>query len=259
MLTAIKIQAQQRDTRGRKASRKLARRGLVPGVLYGAAKGPVNFQIDPRRLDSILHGAAASTTLFTFDVDGLEEGGVTIFKDVQHDPLTGKIIHADLYRISMDQEIRVKIPVHLVGTARGVKQQGGVLDFVCREIDVSCLPANIPERINVDVSEIDLGHSVKLADVQLPTNVTVHTDLNTPIATVVAPAAEKAQATAEEEAVAAAPTEPEVIKKGKAEEEDGEKGEKGEKKEAGAERREKKEPGAEKRDKRDAGGDKREK
>ncbi len=256
MLTDIKIQAQQRDTLGRKASRKLARRGLVPGVLYGAARAPVNFQIDPRRLDGILHGAATSTTLFSFGVDGLEEGGVTIFKDVQHDPLTGKIIHADLYRISMDQQIRVKIPVHLVGTARGVKQQGGVLDFVCREIDVSCLPANIPERINVDVSEIDLGHALKLADVQLPTNVTIHTDLNTPIATVVAPAAEKAQATAEEEAVAAAPTEPEVIKKGKAEDEEGEKGEK---KEAGAEQREKKEPGGEKKGKRESGGDKREK
>lgn len=256
MLTDIKIQAQQRDTLGRKASRKLARRGLVPGVLYGAAKAPVNFQIDPRRLDSILHGAAASTTLFSFGVDGLEEGGVTIVKDVQHDPLTGKIIHADLYRISMDQQIRVKIPVHLVGTARGVKQQGGVLDFVCREIDVSCLPANIPERINVDVSELDLGHALKLADVQLPTNVTIHTDLNTPIATVVAPAAEKAQATAEEEAVAAAPTEPEVIKKGKTEDEEGEKGEK---KEAGAEQREKKEPGSEKKGKRESGGDKRDK
>ncbi len=248
MISEIKIQAQARDTTGRKASRKLARRGLIPGVLYGGAKEAVSFQIDPRRLDLILHGAAASTTLFDFEIEGIEKAGVTIVKDVQHDPLTGKVIHADLYRISMDRQIHVKIPVHLVGTARGVKQQGGVLDFVCREVEVSCLPGDIPGTIDVDVNELDLGHSIKLADVKLPPNVMVLTDMNTAIATVVAPAAEKAQVAAEEEAAAAAavPAEPEVIKKGKAEEEgaEGEK-EKG-KKEAGERKRE---PGGEKSEK----------
>ncbi|HXI03349.1 MAG TPA: 50S ribosomal protein L25 [Candidatus Saccharimonadales bacterium] len=234
MITDIKVMAKAREIEGRKASRKLARLGLVPGVLYGGRRAPVKFQMDPRGLDAILHGASSSTTLFNFEIEGLEKPVVTIIKDLQHDPLTGNVIHADLFRISMDQEIHVKVAIHLTGVSRGVKQQGGVLDFVCRAVEISCLPAEIPERIELDVSELDLGHSIKVGDIKFSDKVTVLTDPSTPVATVLAPAAEKAAA-AEEEVAAAATAEaaePEVIKKGKAEEG-------AEKKEGGAEKSEK--------------------
>jgi large subunit ribosomal protein L25 len=224
VLRDIKITAQRRDVQGRKASRKLARRRLVPGVLYGRDKPPVTFQFDPRDLEAVLHGAETSTTLFNFGVEGVEEPGVTIIKDLQHDPLSGQLIHADLYRISMDKAIHIRVPINLTGTARGVKEQGGVLDFVCRNIDISCLPAHIPEMIDVDVSELEIGNSIKVGELAVAAEVTVHTDPAAPVATLVAPAAEKAQVAAEEEAAAepsAEEAEPELIKKGKGEAEDG--------------------------------------
>lgn len=224
MLRDINITAQPRQIQGRKASRKLARLGFIPGVLYGGDRPPVNFQIDPRKLEHILHAAGGGTTLFKFEIEGAEEPGVTIIKDIQHDPLTGNVIHADLFRISMDREIHVKVPFHLMGTATGVKNQGGVLDFVTRAVDVSCLPGDIPERIDIDVSALEIGDAMRISDLSLSEKITIHGDPNTPIATVVAPAAEKAAAAEEAEAAEVAVeegAEPEVIKKGKPEEEEG--------------------------------------
>jgi large subunit ribosomal protein L25 len=234
VLKNISIKAKRREISGRKASRKLARLGYVPGVLYGADKPPANFQVDSRKFDLLLHGDSSST-LFNFEIEGVEGSGVTIIKDIQHDPLTGNLIHADLFRISMDKPLNLKVQVHLSGTPIGVKAQGGVLDFVTRAIDISCLPADIPERLDVDVSGIEIGHSIRISDLNLSDKLTLHMDPNTPIMTVVAPAAEKALAAVEEGAAvapAAEGAEPEVIKKGKAEDD--------EKKEGGPEKKDKK-------------------
>ncbi len=219
MLRDIKIEGKPRSLKGRRIARKLGRQGLVPGIIYGGDQPPEMFTIDPRALDRIRHSAGGMTTLFRFGIEGKKGSPVVIIKEIQEDPVSGRLLHADLMRISMDRPLQVKIPLHLTGTPRGVKQQGGVLDFVMREIEISCLPGDMPERLDVDVSELEIGHSLKVGDLAIPEKVTVHTDLLAPVATVVTPAAEKAHAAAEAEAVAEEGAEPEVIQKGKAEEE----------------------------------------
>ena len=213
----VKIEADDRSLAGRRASRKLARKGLIPGVLYGGVDQPVLFQVDPRRLDAILHSESGSNTLFKFSLTGGRSDTLAMIREVQVDPLSGRMIHADLLRISMERAIEVRVPIHLTGTARGVKNQGGILDFVLRDIVVSCLPGDIPERFDADVTELDLGKAVKVSDLKIPSNIKVLTDSTKAIATVVAPAAEKSAETAAADAAAAGPAEPEVIKKGKVE------------------------------------------
>lgn len=216
MLKDLKVEGEARELIGRKISRKLARQGKIPGILYGGTDAPIMFQIDPRRINAVLHSESGSNTLFHFSLSGREEKAVTMIKAVQNDPLTGRLVHADLLRISMDKPIEVRVPIHLVGSPRGVKQQGGILDFVLREIMVSCLPGDIPERFDADVSELDLGSAVKVSDLKIPAKVKILTDLGKAVATVVAPAAEKSAEAAAAEATET-PAEPEVIKKGKAE------------------------------------------
>lgn len=232
MLTDIKIEASPRVPGMRRPTRKLARQGQVAGVLYGGNQPPLTFMIDPRKLEPILGAEGAFTTLFNFSIEGKKGSDVVLIREIQSDPVSGALLHADLIRIDMKKSIQVKIPVHLSGVSRGVKLQGGVLDFVHREVEIQCLPGDIPERIDADVTELDLGMVLKVGDLKIPENVKVLTDASMPIASVVAPAAEKAAA-AEETAEAAAgeaPTEPEVIPKGKAEsEEGGKEGEGGEK------------------------------
>lgn len=224
MQKQVKIEAQPRELSGRKSSRKLARRGLIPGVLYGGAAPTVMFQIDPRMLDAIRHSETGTNTLFELSVAGSSGSTLAMIKEVQLDPVTGRLIHSDLIRISMDRTVEVKVPVHIMGIARGVKAQGGILDFVLREIEVSCLPGDIPDRIDADVSELDLGKGIKVSDLKLPEKVKVLTDPGKSVAVVVAPAAEKAAEAAATEAAAEAPAEPEVIKKGKAEAPEGAEG-----------------------------------
>ena len=222
MLKDLTIEAEARDVTGKRASRKLSRKALMPGILYGGADLPVMFQIDPRKIDAVLHSGTGTNTLFKFSVAGSAGPTLAMIKALQQDPLTGKTIHADILRISMDKTIQVKVPIHVVGTARGVKQQGGILDFMLREVEVSCLPGDIPDRIDVDVQDLDLGKAIKVQELMISDKVKVLTDPNRAVAAVVAPAAEKAAEAAAAEAAPEAPAEPEVIKKGKAEAAEGE-------------------------------------
>jgi large subunit ribosomal protein L25 len=215
----VKIEAEPRSLTGKRVSRKLGRRGQVPGVLYGGDTPPEKFQIDRRKFGEIIDSGGGASTLFHFSIAGKKGSSVVIIKEMQRDPVSGDLLHADLMRISMDRVIQVKVPVRLMGTATGVKLQGGVLDFVLREVEVSCLPADIPQTVDVDVSELDLGHSLKVGDLDIPEQVKVLSDPLSPVATVLAPAAEKASAAAEVVTEEEAAAEPEVIQKGKAEEE----------------------------------------
>lgn len=237
MLSEIKIEASPRVPGQRRPTRKLAREGQVAGIVYGGKQPPVTFMIDPRKLEPILGLEGAFTTLFSFSVAGTKGSDVVLIKEVQSDPVTGNLLHADLLRIDMTRPLQIKVRVHLTGISRGVKMQGGVLDFVHREIEVQCLPGDIPERIDADVTELDLGMALKVSDLKVPENVKVLTEQNTPVVSILAPAAEKAAAAEETpEAGAEAPAEPEVIAKGKGEGEEGgkegagpEKGDKSEK------------------------------
>lgn len=225
MAQEIVVEAKKRTEHGKNASRRLRREGEIPAVLYGGGRDVVSLTVSPKALDSILHSEAGENTLFSLKIvpGGMEPGRVMI---VEHDvdPVTEKLLHADLMRIAMDKKIRVEVSIHTTGIAKGVKLQGGILDHPLREVEVECLPGDIPERFDIDISELELGKSYRVSDLTIPERVTLLTDPHSPVVSVIAPQVEKEPEPAEEAAVAEgeAPAEPEVIKKGKEEEPEGE-------------------------------------
>jgi large subunit ribosomal protein L25 len=225
MISQEVVEAQPRpDTsRGKNEARRLRASGRIPGVLYGAKKQTIAVTLDPKQISRILQSKTGHNTIFEVQVDG-EKSRVMIV-DWQHDPMLGKLLHIDLKRIAMDEKIRVSVPIHLTGEAEGVKTQGGILDQVLREVEIECLPGDIPSSIDADISHLVFGTVLRVSDLPHGGKVKFITDDDQTIAHItsvkeeVAPTPEAAA-----EAAAAAPAEPEVIKKGKQEAE-GEAGE----------------------------------
>jgi large subunit ribosomal protein L25 len=212
------LKAERRATRGKNEARRLRASGRIPAVVYGGAGETTAVAVDPRALSRILHSESGVNTLINLEIDGGAPSRV-IVKEYQLDPVKGGLLHADFYRLAMDRPIRVTVPVEVRGEARGVKQQGGVLDLPHREVEIECLPAEIPESIVVDVSELLIGQAIRLKDLALEAKWTAVSDPETMLAHVVA---SRAAAEVAAEAAPAAPAgtaEPEVIKKGKAEKE----------------------------------------
>ncbi len=159
------LTAASRRTRGKNEARRLRRAGRLPAVVYGGTPvDSVALDVDPKALLRILHSESGMNTLVDLQVDGGPSGQVLI-KEIQHDPVTDALLHVDFFRLAMDRAITVTVPVTLSGEAAGVKQQGGLLDFVTREIQVECMPAEIPEHIDVDVRELLIGDGVRVRDV----------------------------------------------------------------------------------------------
>ena len=217
-----RLEAVKRDTFGKNEARRLRAKGNIPAVLYGGASADGTPQatpiaVDPKALMNILRGESGVNTLIGLTVGG--EDVKVLMREYQVDPLSRRLLHADFYRIAMDRLLVVKVPVTVKGEAKGVKQQGGLLDIVHREVEVECLPANIPEHIEVDVTELMLGQAVRLRDVATSPTWTPVTDADVMLVHIVAPraVAEPAAADAAAAAAPAAAAEPEVIKKGKAE------------------------------------------
>ncbi len=224
-----RLDAVKRDTFGKNEARRLRVKGSIPAVLYGGATADGKPQatpiaVDPKRLMGILHGESGVNTLIGLKV-GDEEVRV-LMREYQVDPLTRRLLHVDFYRIAMDKLLTVTVPITVKGEPKGVKQQGGLLDFVHREISIECLPADIPEHIEIDVSELMLGQAIRLRDVATSLTWKPVTDPDVMLVHVVAPRAVVEPEPAEGAAVAAAApaaAEPEVIKKGKPEKADEEK------------------------------------
>jgi large subunit ribosomal protein L25 len=208
----ITMNAAKRDTRGKNEARRLRVAMMSPAVLYGTGKDPVAISISPKDVNKILRSSSGHNTIFNLDVQGVENTPAMIV-DWQLDPVTDRLLHADLIRIDLTKRIIVKIPVHLVGEPVGVKQEGGSLEVVTREIEIECLPDDIPEHINHDVTALNVGGSVRASDVALSGSMVLIAHADQVIAHVVGAKAEEA-APAEG---AAAVAEPEVIKKGKKE------------------------------------------
>src|SRR5678815_2793880 len=211
-----------REGRGKNEANRLRASGRIPSVVYGTpskGKAPegVAVAVDPKALLRILHSDSGANTLITLKLDGGQSR--VMVKEYQLDPITHHLLHADFYQLAMDKAITVTVPIVVKGEPKGVKLQGGLLDFVTRDIQVLCLPTDIPEHIDVDVSEMMLHESIRLRDVaENPTWKPV-ADADAMIAHVVMPKAEEAAAAATETpAAAAATTEPEVVKKGKPDE-----------------------------------------
>ena len=225
------VPAESRSETGKNVSRRLRDRGMIPGVLYAAGKEAVSVSVSPREIGKILKSASGENTLFDLDLGGARRK--VILKEFQREPLRGKLLHADFYEVALDKPLQVSVRVELEGTPVGVKLQGGIVDFVTRELEVECLPADIPERIAVDISGLELGRHLRVSDLSLGDRLTVLAEPDVVIAHVVLPRAEVAAEAAAAEAApaeAAPGTEPELIKKGKAEKPEGE-AEKPEKKE----------------------------
>jgi large subunit ribosomal protein L25 len=221
----IIVEAAPRTTRGKNAARRVRRTGQVPAVLYGGAGGAEALEVNAKQVAAILHSASGHNTIFKVRLQQGEHAA--ILKDWQVDPVKGNLLHVDLMRIAMDVRMRVKVPVHTFGEAQGVKLQGGIFEMVTREVEIECLPGEIPTEFRMDISELMIGKQLRAADISLdPAKIKLVTDPQRVIAHVVAlRAEEEVPAEAAVAEVAAAPAEPEVIKKGKKEVEEGEEGE----------------------------------
>jgi large subunit ribosomal protein L25 len=213
------VPAESRTDTGKNANRKLRSRGLIPGVLYTSGKQALSVQVSPGEIGQVLKSAAGENTLFDLDIGGKRRK--VILKEFQREPLRGKLLHADFYEVALDKRLEVKVHIELEGTPVGVKLQGGIVDFVTRELELECLPADIPEKIVVDISHLELGKHLRVSDLKLSDKVKVLVEPDVVVAHVVLPRAEVAAeaATAEGAPAEAAAAEPEVIKKGKAEKE----------------------------------------
>src|SRR6266700_3491756 len=215
------LEATARDTIGKNEARRTRRQGKVPGVLYGGdGRQTMSIAVDPRALLKILHSEAGQNSLISLKLEGAGDTRVLV-KDYQLDPVTHQVLHADFYRVAMDKVLQVTIPVTVHGEPKGVKQQGGVLEFIRREIEIECLPGDIPEHVEIDVSELMLHQGVRVRDVGINPKWKPLTEGDAMLVHVIMPRAEEAPAPAEAAAAATAtPAEPEVMKKGKKEEEE---------------------------------------
>lgn len=229
-MAQIVVEGAPRASRGKNEARRLRVAGRVPAVLYGGKGEALALAVNAKQVTAILRSESGHNTLFQIELGGKQEPAIV--KDWQVDPITGNLLHVDLLRIAMDVRMKVKVPVHTFGEPSGVKVQGGVYEVVIREVEVECLPADIPTEFRADVSGLALNQSLRASDLPLDKDkIRLLTDPNTVISHVVALRAEEEKPV---EAVAGAtPAEPEVIKKGKKEvegEEGAEGGEKQEKK-----------------------------
>jgi large subunit ribosomal protein L25 len=228
-MAQIIVEGAPRDTRGKNEARRLRVSGKVPATLYGGKGEALALAVNTKQVTAILRSESGHNTLFQVNLGGKQEPAIV--KDWQVDPITGNLLHVDLLRIAMDVRMKVKVPVHTFGEPSGVKVQGGVYEVVLREVEVECLPADIPTEFRADVSALALNQSLRAGDLPMDrAKIKLVTDAQSVISHVVALRVEE-EKPAEAAVPGAAPAEPEVIKKGKKEEEGEEGAEGGEKQE----------------------------
>ncbi len=213
----ITITAESRDSRGKNEARRLRAKGSMPAVVYGGPAGATPVTVDPKQLTRILNSKTGHNTIFNLGVNG--DATPVMIVDWQYDPIKDSLLHVDLKRIDLTKRITVKVPVLTQGDPKGVKLQGGIQDVVTREIEIECLPDEIPEQFIVNVSDLMIGQSIRAADIPMEGSIRL---LTLPDAVITHVISIKAEETATAETGGAAPAaaaEPEVVKKGKKEEE----------------------------------------
>jgi large subunit ribosomal protein L25 len=213
--------AERRNIFGKNASRRIRREGKIPAILYGEGIENVPLVLNKKDLFAIMKTETRENTIFKIQYDS--ESQNVMIKEIQKNPATDELFHVDLVQILMDRAIRVSIPLQLTGEAVGVKTEGGFVDFVTRQMDIECLPVNIPEYIPVDISGLHLHQSLKVGDLAPPEGVKFLIEPGTVIVLIQVPHAEEVEVKPAEEAVAEEVKEPEVIKKERAEKEEEEK------------------------------------
>ncbi len=211
------LEAEPRTAGTKNDARRVRRSGRIPAVVYGAGRNSAPVSVDPRQVARILHSATGHNTIFDLSLDG--ERTKAMIVDWQYEPIKGSLLHIDLKLIAMDQKLTVKVPIVLKGEAAGVKQQGGILEQVLREVEIECLPQDIPAEIDLDVSDLVFGKVLRVQDLPHTGKLNFLSDENQPVAHIISVKEEVAPTPEAVAAEAAAPAEPEVIKKGKQEEE----------------------------------------
>jgi large subunit ribosomal protein L25 len=220
----IIIEATPREERGKNAARRIRRSGQIPAVLYGGTGDPLAVAVNAKQVAGILRSESGHNTIFTVKLPGGEHK--VMLKDWQVDPVKGALLHVDMLRVALDVRMHVKVPVHTFGEPQGVKLQGGIFEMVTREVEIECLPTEIPDEFKVDVTELMIGKQLRAADLPMdPQKMKLVSDPQRVIAHVVALRAEEEKPAEAAVVAEAAPAEPEVIKKGKKEVEEGEEAE----------------------------------
>jgi large subunit ribosomal protein L25 len=215
MAKQVKLKAEPRTNVGRSAVRKLKARGIIPAVIYGSKDKPQPLQLAARDINAMMSHAAGENVLVELEIAGEKSSRTALVQEVQHSPVGGDIRHVDFHAISMDETIQAEVPLEPVGTANGVKNFGGLLEQSLRVLTLECLPRDLPDRITVDISQLNIGDAIHVRDIQLPSGVTAKVPADLTAFSVLAPVVEEAPVVAEAEAA----TGPEVIteKKGEGE------------------------------------------
>ncbi len=215
----VKIKTQRRDETGKKNTRAIRKQGIIPAVVYKEGQKTLSISLSERELIHALHTSAGENVIINLqigDKNKKDQNKTVIIKEIQHHPIKGNLLHVDFYEISLTEVITVKVPIETKGEAIGVKRDSGVLEHMLWELEVECLPTEIPEKIEVDIDKLEIGDAIYVKDLIIPPQIKVLNDLETIAICVEPPRAEEApEAAPEEEAV----VEPELIKKGKEPEE----------------------------------------
>jgi large subunit ribosomal protein L25 len=219
MTKELTLEVQPRTDRGKNANRRLRTAGKVAGVVYGLDLPPQKVQLERRSIVTMLRQGATENSIFLLRMPDTADHH-TMIRELQVDPIDRRILHIDFQRIDLAQTVTVRVEVEIVGVPEGVKNEGGVLDFVTREVEVECLPTEIPDKLTLDVSALHVGQHAEAKDLVLPEGVKLAEDSNRVIVSVAVTKAEEEAAPAEGALVEGAPTEPEVIGRGKADEEE---------------------------------------
>jgi large subunit ribosomal protein L25 len=230
-MKTIELAVEKRSTTGKGEARRSRFAGKIPAVVYGAGKPNVPISVDRKALSDLFREGAGENAIFLLKLAGSDQSRHAMIREMQRDPVSRKPLHIDFVRVLMDVKIKVEVPIEVVGIAKGVKTDQGILDLVTREIEIECLPTDIPAHIPVDVSELAIGDAIRVSDLKPVAGVTIVDNPEKVVVHVTHPTREEEPVAAAAEG-AAEPTEPEVLKKGKAaSEEEAPEGEKPEKKE----------------------------
>ena len=205
MAKQVRLHAETRTDVGRSAARKLRARGLVPAIIYGGRDTPQPLQVAAGDINSLMSQASGENVLVELEIGGDGSTRTALVQEVQHSPVGGEIRHVDFHAISMDEMIEAEIPLEPVGISIGVKTFGGLLEQSLRALAIECLPGDLPDRITVDVSQLNIGDSIHVRDIQFPKGVTPKVQPDLTAFSVLAPVVEEERAGAEAEAAAAGP------------------------------------------------------
>ena len=221
-MSELVLEVHQREATGKNANRRLRAGGQVPAVVYGGALDPATIRVEEVKVEEILKSGQGSNTVFLLKLHGSDQERHAMIRELQTDSITGEMIHIDFQRIVMDQKVRVAVPIVLHGEAEGVKNEAGLVDFVTREIEIECLPGQIPAHFEMDVAPLHIGQHLEAKDIELPEGVDLVVDPDRVIVAVsLRKIVEEVEEEVEEELLIEAETEePEVIQRGKAEDEE---------------------------------------